>query len=193
MERRKNIARRSGENIAAAEVEAVLQSHPAVAQAAVLAVQDEVREEDVLICIVLKKSHAAPRGADDTLVHELLSYCNAQMSYFKVPGWLWFPDAIPITSTQNVQKHRIFAASTDPRSSAGMGETSNTVHYWSKATELRYALLVFALRLLGIWKIRTEQREITALSVPLVVAATKGVKPLVVFFGLQLRKVAHPV
>jgi len=43
LERRKNIIRRSGENIAAVEVEAVLQTHAAVAQAAVLAVKDEVR------------------------------------------------------------------------------------------------------------------------------------------------------
>lgn len=72
-------------------------------------------------------------------------------------------------------------------------EASNATLYWGEATELRHALLVFALRPLGVRKKRTEQREITALSTPLVVAATKGVKPLVVFFGLQFREVAHPV
>ena len=59
LERRKNIIRRSGENIAAAEVEAVLQSHPWVAQAAVLAVKDEVREEEVLACRAPRRSSAA--------------------------------------------------------------------------------------------------------------------------------------
>ncbi|MEN2388233.1 AMP-binding protein [Comamonas sp. A7-5] len=120
MERRKNIVRRSGENIAAAEVEAVLQSHPAVAQAAVLAVPDEVREEEVLACVVLKGERPKPLGPDDALVQELLEYCNEQMTYFKVPGWLWFPDAIPITSTQKIQKHRIFATGADPRTTPGM-------------------------------------------------------------------------
>ena len=52
VDRKKNIIRRSGENIAAAEVEAVLQAHDAVAQVAVLAVPDELREEEVMACVV---------------------------------------------------------------------------------------------------------------------------------------------
>jgi crotonobetaine/carnitine-CoA ligase len=46
VDRKKNIIRRSGENVAAAEVEACLQGHDAVAQVAVLAVPDEIREEE---------------------------------------------------------------------------------------------------------------------------------------------------
>src|SRR5690625_4049409 len=45
VDRKKNIIRRSGENIAAAEVEAVLQAHENVAQVAVLPIEDELREE----------------------------------------------------------------------------------------------------------------------------------------------------
>src|SRR5439155_276505 len=52
VDRKKNIIRRSGENIAAAEVEACLQAHDAVAQVAVLAAPDEIREEEVLACVV---------------------------------------------------------------------------------------------------------------------------------------------
>ena len=52
VDRKKNIIRRSGENIAAAEVEATLQAHEAVAQVAVLAVPDELREEEVMACVV---------------------------------------------------------------------------------------------------------------------------------------------
>lgn len=120
LERRKNIIRRSGENIAAAEVEAVLQSHPWVAQAAVLAVKDEVREEEVLACIVLKSGCAAPAGPDDALVRALFDHCDANLAYFKAPGWMWFTDEIPTTGTQKVQKHQLFAADTDPRTVAGM-------------------------------------------------------------------------
>ncbi len=120
LERRKNIIRRSGENIAAAEVEAVLQSHPWVAQAAVLAVKDEVREEEVLACIVLKPGRAAPAGPDNALVRELFDHCDANLAYFKAPGWMWFTDEIPTTGTQKVQKHQLFAADTDPRTVAGM-------------------------------------------------------------------------
>ena len=61
VDRKKNIIRRSGENIAAAEVEAVLLTHPDVQQAAVMAVKDELREEEVLACVVLKRPDAGER------------------------------------------------------------------------------------------------------------------------------------
>lgn len=120
LERRKNIIRRSGENIAAAEVEAVLQSHPAVAQAAVLAVRDELREEEVLACVVLKPGQHAQALANDPMVQALLAHCRESLSYFKVPGWLWFTEEIPTTGTQKLQKHQLFAAGTDPRQAPGM-------------------------------------------------------------------------
>ena len=62
VDRKKNIIRRSGENIAAAEIEAVLLTHPDVQQAAVMAVKDELREEEVLACVVLKRPLPARRG-----------------------------------------------------------------------------------------------------------------------------------
>ena len=105
MDRRKNIIRRSGENIAAAEVEAVLLSHPKVHQVAVLAAPDDIREEEVLAAIVL-----APGVATGTAVcQELFDFCRQEMAYYKVPGWWWFTDAIPTTGTQKIQKHRILA------------------------------------------------------------------------------------
>jgi crotonobetaine/carnitine-CoA ligase len=120
LERRKNIIRRSGENVAAAEVEATLQAHPAVVQAAVLAVPDEVREEEVLACVVLAPGHRAEARADDPTVLALFRHCDETMAYYKAPGWLWFTDAIPTTGTQKVQKHQIFPAGTDPRTAPGM-------------------------------------------------------------------------
>ena len=105
MDRRKNIIRRSGENIAAAEVEAVLLSHPKVHQVAVLAAPDDIREEEVLAAIVL-----APGVAAGTAVcQELFDFCRQEMAYYKVPGWWWFTDTIPTTGTQKIQKHRILA------------------------------------------------------------------------------------
>lgn len=119
-ERRKNIIRRSGENIAAAEVEAALQSHPAVSQAAVLAVKDEVREEEVMACVVLKTGHGTSLDVNDPLVRSLFDHCNQLLSYFKTPGWLWFTHEIPTTGTQKVQKHQLFAAGSDPRTAPGV-------------------------------------------------------------------------
>ena len=120
LERRKNIIRRSGENIAAAEVEAVLQSHPCIAQAAVLSVKDEIREEEVLACLVLKPGLSVPQNLEDPLVRELFDHCDANLTYFKAPGWLWFTSEIPTTGTQKVQKHQLFAKDIDPRTLVGM-------------------------------------------------------------------------
>ena len=116
IDRRKNIIRRSGENIAAAEVEALLQAHPLVANVAVLAVKDEVREEEVLACVVLKDRTADPV----TMAKVLFEYCHTHLAYYKAPGWLYLTDSIPTTSTQKTQKHLLFEPGLDPRALAGM-------------------------------------------------------------------------
>jgi crotonobetaine/carnitine-CoA ligase len=115
VDRRKNIIRRSGENIAAAEIEALLQAHEVVKQVAVLAVPDETREEEVLACVVLHDDRAR-----DTAAEALFRHCYAQLAYFKAPGWIYFTDALPTTGTQKIQKHQIFPAGVDPRTLPGM-------------------------------------------------------------------------
>nr|WP_295784473.1 AMP-binding protein [Rhodoferax sp.] len=112
MDRRKNIIRRSGENIAAAEVEALLLTHPLVANVAVMALPDDVREEEVLACVVLKRRSDC-ETADNA--RALFDFCNANLAYYKAPGWLWFATEIPTTGTQKIQKHRIFPEGQDPR------------------------------------------------------------------------------
>ena len=117
VDRRKNIIRRSGENIAAAEVEALLLTHPLVANVAVMALPDEVREEEVLACVVLKE-HADAETAGTARV--LFDFCHVNLAYYKAPGWLWFAAEIPTTGTQKIQKHRIFPKGKDPRTLPGM-------------------------------------------------------------------------
>src|SRR5262249_27666975 len=113
---KKHIIRRSGENIAAAEVEAVLQAHPDVAQVAVLAVADELREEEVLACVVAMEEIATGQAMADAL----FEHCNARLAYFKTPGWMLFLDRLPTTGTQKVQKTQIFPSDVDPRQMAGI-------------------------------------------------------------------------
>ncbi len=117
MDRRKNIIRRSGENIAAAEVEALLLTHPLVANVAVMALPDDVREEEVLACVELKQRSDC-ETADTARV--LFDFCHANLAYYKAPGWLWFAAEIPTTGTQKIQKHRIFPEGQDPRTLPGM-------------------------------------------------------------------------
>jgi crotonobetaine/carnitine-CoA ligase len=111
VDRQKNIIRRAGENIAAAEVEAVLQAHPAVAQVAVVAVPDELREEEVMACVV-----PMPDAVGDRPLGEALhAWVRDRLAYYKAPGWVVFLPALPTTGTQKVQKTRIFPPGEDPR------------------------------------------------------------------------------
>ena len=109
IERKKNIIRRSGENIAAAEVESVLIDHPAVANCAIAPIPDAIREEEVAACVVLVDGQAE----DEKTAIELVNYCRKRLSYFKVPGYIIFVDSLPVTSTQKVQRGELRALCLD--------------------------------------------------------------------------------
>ncbi len=100
VDRRKNVIRRSGENIAAVEVESVLRRHPAIKDVAVAAVADEIRGEEVLACLVL---HAPPASLTEVAT-DIVRVALEDLSYFKVPGWVAFVDALPLTPTNKVQR-----------------------------------------------------------------------------------------
>lgn len=110
LDRRKNIIRRSGENIAAAEIEACLQADDRVANVAVLAIEDAARDEEVMACVV-------PQGAaaEAGLARALFDRCFRDLAYYKAPGWLVFVDDIPVTGTQKIAKHMIFGPDQDPK------------------------------------------------------------------------------
>lgn len=116
VDRKKNIVRRSGENIAAAEVEACIAGDDRVAQVAVIAAPDEVREEEVMACLVTMPG----AEAGDDLADELMDLCLEKLAYYKAPGWWLFVEALPTTGTQKVQKTQIFPAGEDPREQAGI-------------------------------------------------------------------------
>ena len=109
VDRSKNIIRRAGENIAAAEVENVLFDDPRVVNVACLAVPDPVREEEVMACIVLAEGVAA----DDATARAIFDAAFARMAYYKPPGWVRFLEALPVTGTQKVVKHKIFGDGSD--------------------------------------------------------------------------------
>ncbi len=114
VDRRKDMIRRSGENISAGEVEATLAAHPSVARVAVMAVADEMRDEEVLAVVVPQ----AGAAAGEALARELVAHCLRELAYYKAPGWVAFRDELPVTSTNKLQKHRIFAQGEDPRASS---------------------------------------------------------------------------
>ena len=114
VERNKNIIRRSGENISAAEVENALIECGQVRQVAVIGVTDEMRDEEVFACIVPDADH--PATLDTALA--ILNGVRGRLAYYKVPGWIAFRDSLPVTGTQKVQKHRLYEPGDDPRAAA---------------------------------------------------------------------------
>jgi acyl-coenzyme A synthetase/AMP-(fatty) acid ligase len=120
VDRKKNIIRRSGENIAAAEIEACLTSHEKVKQVAVIAAPDEVREEEVMACVIAKSpDDVTDAKAREALASELFDWCYERMAYFKAPGWVLFVEQLPTGTSAKVQKIHIFPAGTDPRQQPG--------------------------------------------------------------------------
>ncbi|MGF7158706.1 crotonobetaine/carnitine-CoA ligase [Rhodoligotrophos appendicifer] len=112
VDRKKHMIRRSGQNIAAAEVEQVLLSHPDVMQVGIIPAPDPLREEEVLACVVLREEAAA----DVSTAESLVNFCLQRIAYFKAPGWVAFFSSLPMTSTQKLQKSKILAPGSGPES-----------------------------------------------------------------------------
>ncbi|GAA4126348.1 ATP-dependent acyl-CoA ligase [Nocardioides fonticola] len=97
--RLKDMIRRSGENIAAQEVEEVLLAHPAVRLAAVIGVPDELRGEEVMAVVVAPEADEA----------DLRAWCADRLAPFKVPSRWQFRDDLPLTASQRVEKATVRA------------------------------------------------------------------------------------
>ncbi len=105
VDRKKNVIRRSGENISAVEVESVILQHPRVASVGVAAVPDDVRGDEVMACVVPR---AALSEADkQAAAREIVSFCLQRLAYFKAPGFVAFCDQLPLTPTEKIQRARL--------------------------------------------------------------------------------------
>ena len=109
VDRRKNIIRRSGENIAAVEVENVLFQHPAVANCAVTPVYDDTRGEEVGVCVILNESYGEDAGSGTEVAEALFAFCAERLIYYKVPAWYLFVTELPMTVSQKLQRGEIKA------------------------------------------------------------------------------------
>ncbi|HEX7436906.1 MAG TPA: AMP-binding protein [Caldimonas sp.] len=102
VDRKKNVIRRSGENISAVEVESVLNQHPAVKASAVAAAPDDLRGDEVLACIVTREPVAEAARAQ--LAASIVEHALGQLAYFKAPGYVAFVDELPLTLSQKIQR-----------------------------------------------------------------------------------------
>ena len=110
LDRKKNIIRRSGENIAGMEVESVLLTHPAVGQAAVLAARDEIRGEEVMAVVATRPGYTPDRA----LAESIADHCLGRLAYYKAPGYVAFRAELPTTSTQKVRLTALGELMTNP-------------------------------------------------------------------------------
>ena len=117
VDRLKDAIRRRGENISSFEVEQVLLSHPAVANAAVFPG-------------ALGARRGRGDGGDRALQPgerptelELIEFCEPRLPYFAVPRYIEFVDELPMTENGKVQKYKLsergVSAATWDREAAG--------------------------------------------------------------------------
>ena len=106
--------RRSGENIAAAEVEDVITQHESVRLAACVPVDDELRGEEVKAYVVLQPGATKEEVTPDLLVE----FCKQRIAYFKVPRYWAYEADLPRTPSEKVIKSAITEGETDLRCGA---------------------------------------------------------------------------
>ena len=107
IDRRKNVIRRSGENISAVEVEAVLNQMPELKASAVAATPDAMRGDEVLACVV---PHApVPPAQRAELAARIVHHTLQRLAYYKAPGYVAFVDALPLTASQKIARGEIKA------------------------------------------------------------------------------------
>jgi carnitine-CoA ligase len=111
----KDIVRRSGENVSAAEVEAVLTEHPAVLEAAVIPIADDLRGEEIKAHVLLR----AGIGPEDVPPASLAAHCASRLASHKVPRFLEYRDEdFPRTPSMRVAKRALIESDREPRARA---------------------------------------------------------------------------
>ena len=104
--RMKDIIRRSGENVAAAEIEEVIRAHPKVMEVAVIAVPDDLRGEEIK-AYVLPVDGATPQTLPP---EEIVRHCAERLAPYKVPRYIEYRDTdFPRTPSLRVQKEALKA------------------------------------------------------------------------------------
>lgn len=115
--RKKEIIRRSGENISAAELEGVLRSHPEVIDAAVVPVPDALRGEEVKAYVQVKPGAGLTPEA-------IVDFCKANLAAFKIPRFIELRHTdFERTPSMRVHKQSLLKEKSDLRQGAWDRET----------------------------------------------------------------------
>ena len=98
--RARDFIKRGGEMISPEEVEQVLQSHPAVDEAAIIGVPDPDWGETIRAIVVLKDGHT-------TTQDEVVEYCRQRLASFKKPESVVFAEGLPRNPMGKVLKRML--------------------------------------------------------------------------------------
>ena len=96
-DRKNDMINRAAFNIYPKELEDVLYTHPAVAEAQVVGIPDLVKGEEVVACLALKPGNK-------TTESDIIQFCRRNMAAYKVPKHVRFFDALPKTVTGKLEK-----------------------------------------------------------------------------------------
>ena len=100
IDRKADVIRRRGENLAPYDVEDALNQHPAILESVVVGVPSELGEEDVKAFIQLRP------GAEAT-AEALFEFAAQRLPFFMVPRYLEFVSEIPKTANEKPQRYRL--------------------------------------------------------------------------------------
>jgi len=109
VDRIKGTIRRRGENVSSMEVEAELLAHPAVLDAAVVAVPADESEDEIMAVV-------SPKPGQSIDPAELVRFLAPRLAYFMVPRYVRVLDALPKTPTNKVRKNLFREAGITPDS-----------------------------------------------------------------------------
>ncbi len=96
----KDMIIRGGENIYPREIEEFLYTNPKVKDIQVVGITSEKYGEEVAAFIQLKPAQQATE-------EEIISFCKDQISYYKIPKYVFFVDQYPSTASGKIQKYKL--------------------------------------------------------------------------------------
>ena len=108
VDRKKDVILRGGYNVYPREVEEVLYEHPAVAEAAVIGVPDELHGEEVVAVIGVRAEHApADDAASEALAAEIVAFAKDRIAAYKYPRRVVLVESLPKGPTGKILKREI--------------------------------------------------------------------------------------
>lgn len=97
VDRKVNMIKRAGENISTTEIEGVLCEHPDIAEAAVIGVDDPIRDQAV-------KAFVLPRAGATVTKESVMTFCQRHLASFKVPTFVEIVESFPRTCSMKIEK-----------------------------------------------------------------------------------------